>query len=71
MWDTVKDIALFLLSVGLWLMAAWMAFNGILIANFGEGDFWLTVGALVPAAAGWWVWPGEEKSPPKTDPWSL
>ena len=58
------------LSISLWAIAVGMAVYGAAIANFGEGDFWILVGALVPAAAGWWAWPGD-KTPPKTDPWSL
>ena len=68
----MKDVALSLVSVGLWLLAGWMAFNGW-IANMGEGDAFLLFGALVPAAAGWWAWPsaGPKYRPEdRKSPWS-
>ena len=64
------DLGLMLLSISLWAVAAWMAFNGALVANFGEGDWRLLFGALVPAAAGWFAWPSARIQTNKKSPWS-
>lgn len=63
------DLGLMLLSISLWAVAVLMAIYGAAIANFGAGDFWILVGAIVPAAAGWLAWPGDPVKIKKS-PWS-
>lgn len=60
----IKDLALCLLSAGLWLIALVLGFSGYL-----ENDFWLFVSSPVVAGLAWVVWPSGHLQAKKS-PWS-